>query len=185
MATRRTGWLSRSCVDRCGDLATGVTTVAVATGIVAPGRRFDPFEDKVSPLPAGSAAGPINPADIASAAGVPGTEAARRPPAAVGPGPGVLADAISSLRPKASGAAMPGDRFDFVSNRSDGLILARTPAQALDIAHAGGAAQGFGVFPNEVTASPPEALRRLRSAGFGLTGAARPAFRPQRRHGTA
>lgn len=154
------------------NLSTSWTGVAVASGLIKAGETFDPFEHEISFLYAaylledvcvtalaGSAAMLTAPADVTAAGGLLGTEAAQASAIRVilsVLGQGKVTDAISNLRAKLSGAAddfgtaVPGDAFNFVSNDSNGLVFARTPAQVLAIAYSGGASADYGFFPDKV-----------------------------------
>ena len=155
------------------DLAmSAFTTVAINTGLIAPGTQFDPFADELSILfasyviedvcvtaLAGAAGMLTKSADVTAAAGFLGTEAAQASAVRLilsFMNQGQVTDAISALRANLSGApddegtSIPGDAYNFVSNDANGLVFARTPAQVLNIVYAGGAAGNYGFFPNRV-----------------------------------
>ena len=152
------------------NLSTAWTTMAMAAGLISAGQTFNPFADPVSFLIgayviedvcvtalAGAANLLTNPANVAGAAGLLGTEAAQA--GAIRTllsdlGAGQATDAISALRASLSGAdddmgtSIQGNPYNFVSNDTNGLVFRRTPAQVLNIAYGGGAASGYGFFPN-------------------------------------
>ena len=141
-------------------------------GAIPAGQTFDPFHDEISLLVAayiiedvcvsalaGAASKLTVPANIASAAGLLGTEAAQASAVRLTLsilGQGATTDRISALRARLSGAAddegtaIPGENFNFVSNDANGLVFARTPQQVLAIAYGGGAASNYGFFPDRV-----------------------------------
>ena len=152
------------------NLSTSFTNLAIAAGLIVAGQTFNPFADDVSFLIgsyifedvgvtayAGSAR-LIRNKDILEAAGaILATEAYHA--AAIRTllaniGAGQAANAISALRAQASGKAddqgilIPGESYNFVSTDSNALVFRRTPTQVLNIVYLGGAASGFGFFPN-------------------------------------
>lgn len=154
------------------NLSTVWTGIAISAGLIKPGETFNPYENEVSLLfaayvledvcvtaLAGSAAMLTAPADVTAAGGLLGTEAAQASAIRLILsilGQGKVTDAISALRAKLSdapddfGTTVPGDAFNFVSNDSNGLVFARTPAQVLTIAYSGGPAGKYGFFPDKV-----------------------------------
>ncbi len=154
------------------NLSTSWTTMAIAAGLITSGQTFDPFSDPVSFLIgayviedvcvtalAGAANLLTSAVNVAGAAGLLGTEAYQA--GAIRTlladlGAGQVTDAISALRAKLSGAdddmgtSITGNPYNFVSNDSNALVFRRTPAQVLNIAYGGGAASGYGFFPNRV-----------------------------------
>ena len=154
------------------NLSTSWTTLALTAGLIRPGQVFNPFADEISLLIgayvledvcvtalAGAASLLTVPADITTAGGLLGTEAAQA-------GTirtllsifdlGFVTDAISTVRATLSGApddigtSIPGNKFNFVSNDANGLVFTRTPSQVLNVAYGGGAASNFLFFPNRV-----------------------------------
>ena len=154
------------------NLSTSWTTLAIAAGLIKTGQTFDPFADPVSFLLGayviedvcvtaltGAAGLLTSPANITGAAGLLGTEGYQA--GAIRSllsdlGAGQATDAISALRAKLSGAAddvgtsIAGNDYNFVPNDINGLAFRRTPSQVLNIAYGGGAASGYGFFPNRV-----------------------------------
>ena len=154
------------------NLTTSWTTIAIAAGVIGPDEVFDPFADEISLLKAAyiledvcvtALAGALplftQSSDVAAAAGFLGTEAAQASAIRMllsFAGQGHFTDAISALRARLSNAAddigtlIQGNHFNFVSNDDHGAVFARTPAQVLNIAYGGGAASGYGFFPDRV-----------------------------------
>lgn len=154
------------------NLSTSWTTLAIAAGLIAPGQTFNPFADDISILLAayviedvcvtalaGAARLLTNPDNVEAAAGLLGTEAYQA--GAIRTllsdlGAGVATDAISNLRatlsgkPDDIGTLIPGNAYNFVPNDVNSLAFRRTTTQVLNIAYGGGAAAGYGFFPNRV-----------------------------------
>ncbi len=154
------------------NLSTSWTTLVIAAGLIAPGQTFSPFTDDISLLLgayviedvcvtalAGAARLLTNPDNVEAAAGLLGTEAYQAGAIRTllsDVGAGVATNAISALRARLSGAqddvgtSIPGNAYNFVPNDVNALAFRRTTAQVLNIAYGGGAASGFGFFPNRV-----------------------------------
>lgn len=154
------------------NLSTSWTTLAIAAGLISPGQTFNPFADPISFLLgayviedvcvtalAGAARLLTDPNNVEAAAGLLATEgyqAGMIRTLLSDLGAGQATDAISNLRASLSGVAddvgtsIPGQAYNFVPNDSNGLVFRRTTSQVLNIAYGGGAASGFGFFPNRV-----------------------------------
>lgn len=154
------------------NLSTSWTTLAIAAGLISPGQTFNPFADPISFLLgayviedvcvtalAGAARLLTDPNNVEAAAGLLATEgyqAGMIRTLLSDLGAGQATDAISNLRASLSGVAddvgtsIPGQAYNFVPNDTNGLVFRRTTTQVLNIAYGGGAASGFGFFPNRV-----------------------------------
>ena len=158
------------------DLETSFTTLAVASGLLAPGQTFNPFASEIDFLVgayifedvgvtayAGAAALLTNPDNIAYGASVLAVEAEHAGcirAYLAGAGGGEVTNAISALRQKVSGvtdhgtdlSSTGGNPFAFVNNDYNGQVYRRTPQEVLNVVYG---TAGTGVtkglfFPNGV-----------------------------------
>ena len=158
------------------DLSTSFTTLAVASGLIAPGQTFNPFaseldfllgayifEDVGVTAYAGAAGLLTDPNNIAYGASILAIEAehagcVRGYIASIGGG--AATDAISALRQKLSGvqdngtnlSASGGNPFAFANDDYNGQVFRRTPQQVLNIVYgtAGAGATSGLFFPDGV-----------------------------------
>ena len=155
--------------------STAWTTLALAAGLIVPGQTFDPFASEVGLLLAaytiedvcvtalaGAARLLTDPDLVEGAAGLLGTEAYQAGMIRTllsDLGAGAATNAISALRATLSGAAddvgtsIPGNAYNFLPTDVNSLAFRRTTSQVLNIAYGGGAASGYGFFPNLVNGS--------------------------------
>ena len=154
------------------NLTSSWTTFAISAGLIVPGQTFNPYANDISFLLGAyvledvcvtALAGAVrllsNPDHIEAAAGLLGVEgyqAGSIRTLLANIGAGQAANAISAARaalsgkPDDQGIIVPGNNFNFVPTDTAALVFRRTPAQVLNIAYGGGAAAGYGFFPNRV-----------------------------------